>query len=255
MENAPKAGLGCMIVTGASRGVGAAIALLAGQRGYSVVVNYAENANAAAAIVKKIKSAGSNALAVQADVAVEKDVSKLFHAADEAFGPLRVLVNNAGITGGFARVDQVSAATLARVLAVNVTGSFLCAGEAVKRMSTRHGGRGGSIINISSRAAIYGCAGEWVHYAATKGAIDTLTVGLAREVAQEGIRVNTVAPGLIESDLHAAAGAPDRPARMAPSIPAGRPGVPDEVAGAVLWLASEEASYVTGATIAVSGGR
>jgi len=255
MGVASKPGLGCMIVTGGGRGIGAAIALLAARRGYAVIVNYAENAAAAADVVKNIKTSGGDALAVQADVARQADILKLFQTADSAFGALRALVNNAGITGGFARVDEVSEATLARVLAVNVTGAFLCAGQAVKRMSTRHGGRGGSIINISSRAAVYGCAGEWVHYAATKGAIDTLTVGLAREVAQEGIRVNTVAPGLIESDLHAAAGAPDRPRRMAPSIPVGRPGVPDEVAGAVLWLASDEASYVTGATIAVSGGR
>lgn len=240
-----------LIVTGGSRGIGAAIARMAGQRGYSVVVNYAAGAAEAAAVAAEI----GDAIAVQADVACESDVVRLFARAEQEFGAPAVLVNNAAIAGGFRRVEDVDEALLARVFAVNVTGAFLCAREAVKRMSTRRGGAGGSIVNISSRAAVLGSPGEWVHYAATKGALDTLTAGLAREVATEGIRVNGVAVGLIETGMHAAAGAPDRIERLAPTVPMQRAGTPEEVAEAVLWLASPAASYVTGAILAVSGAR
>lgn len=246
---------GCLVVTGASRGIGAAIARLAGARGYAVVVNYAADARAAYAQVDRIVRDGGQAIAVQADVGTETGVLDLFDAVDRWGIALTALINNAGVTGGFARVDDVSAATLERVFAVNAVGSFLCAREAVRRMSTRHGGQGGSIVNISSLAARLGSAGEWVHYAASKGAIDTMTIGLAREVAREGIRVNAVAPGLIETDLHAAAGAPERVHDMASGIPLGRAGTSEEIAEAVLWLLSPAAAYVTGAVLPVGGGR
>jgi NAD(P)-dependent dehydrogenase (short-subunit alcohol dehydrogenase family) len=194
-------------------------------------------------------------VAVQADMALERDILNLFQTADRELGRIEGLVNNAGITGGFARVESVSAENMKQVFTVNVVGAILCAREAVRRMSTRNGGAGGSIVNISSRAAHTGAAGEWVHYAASKGAIDSFTIGLAREVATEGIRVNAVAPGLIETDLHAANGAPDRLTRLAPSIPMGRAGKPEEVAEAVLWLLSREASYTTGTILEVGGGR
>ncbi len=244
-----------LIVTGASRGIGAAVARLAGARGYAVAVNYARDAVAANAVVAAIRAAGGRAVAIQADVAHEADVLRLFVAAEDALGPLTALVNNAGITGGIARVEDVTAEAITRALAVNVTGSMLCAREAVRRMSTRRGGAGGAIVNLSSLAARTGGSGEWVHYAATKGAINSFTLGLAREVGDEGIRVNAVAPGLIETDLHAAAGVPDRPARMAPSVPMRRAGTPDEPAEAVLWLLSPAAAYVTGTIIEVGGGR
>ena len=246
---------GCLVVTGASRGIGAAIARLAGTRGYAVVVNYAADARAARAQVDRIVRGGGQAIAVQADVGTETGVLDLFDAVDRWGIALTALINNAGVTGGFARVDDVSAATLERVFAVNAVGSFLCAREAVRRMSTRHGGQGGSIVNISSLAARLGSAGEWVHYAASKGAIDTMTIGLAREVAREGIRVNAVAPGLIETDLHAAAGAPERVHDMASEIPLGRAGTSEEIAEAVLWLLSPAAAYVTCAVLPVGGGR
>jgi NAD(P)-dependent dehydrogenase (short-subunit alcohol dehydrogenase family) len=248
-------GNGTLIVTGASRGIGAAIASLAGGRGYSVAVNFATGEAEARAIVQEIVFAGGRACAIQADVAREQDVVRLFETAERELGPINALVNNAAITGGFARVESVSANTLAQVMAVNVTGSFLCAREAVRRMSTRHGGTGGAIVNISSRAAKIGSAGEWVHYAASKGAIDSFTIGLAREVATEGIRVNAVAPGLIETGLHAANGAPDRLQRLTATIPMQRPGTPLEVAEAVLWLLSPAASYTTGSILEVGGGR
>ena len=244
-----------LIVTGASRGIGAAVARLAGARGYAVAVNYARDAVAANAVVAAIRAAGGRAVAIQADVAHEADVLRLFAAAEDALGPLTALVNNAGITGGIARVEDVTAEAITRALAVNVTGSMLCAREAVRRMSTRRGGAGGAIVNLSSLAARTGGSGEWVHYAATKGAINSFTLGLAREVGDEGIRVNAVAPGLIETELHAAAGVPDRPARMAPSVPMRRAGTPDEPAEAVLWLLSPAAAYVTGTIIEVGGGR
>jgi NAD(P)-dependent dehydrogenase (short-subunit alcohol dehydrogenase family) len=246
---------GTLIVTGASRGIGAAIARLAGERGFSVAVNFSTGAAEAKEVVEPIISAGGSACAIHADVSREEDVVRLFETAEAQLGPIKGLVNNAAITGGFARVDSVSASALARVMAVNVTGAFLCAREAVRRMSTSHGGKGGAIVNISSRAARTGSPGEWVHYAASKGAIDSFTVGLAREVATEGIRVNAVAPGLIETGLHAANGAPDRLDRLAATIPMHRAGTPVEVAEGVLWLLSPAASYTTGAILEIGGGR
>jgi NAD(P)-dependent dehydrogenase (short-subunit alcohol dehydrogenase family) len=246
---------GTLIVTGGSRGIGAAIATLAGANGFSVAVNFANGKAEAAAVVQQITSAGGRAISIQADVACEEDVVRLFETADRELGPIKALVNNAAITGGFARVDAVSVDALAKVMAVNISGAFLCAREAVRRMSTRFGGTGGAIVNISSRAAKTGSAGEWVHYAASKGAIDSFTVGLAREVATEGIRVNAVAPGLIETGLHAANGAPDRLRKLASTIPMQRPGSPQEVAEAVLWLLSPAASYTTGTILEVGGGR
>lgn len=248
-------GNGTIIITGASRGIGGAIAALAGQRGYAVAVNFATGKAEADLLVEQIVSVGGRGVAIQGDVSREEDVVRLFQTAERELGPVTALVNNAAITGGFARVEDVSAAVLARVLAVNVSGAFLCAREAVRRMSTCHGGTGGAIVNVSSRAAEFGSAGEWVHYAASKGAIDSFTVGLAREVATEEIRVNAVAPGLIETGLHAANGAPDRLARLVPSIPVQRAGLPQEVAEGVLWLLSPAASYVTGAILQIGGGR
>jgi NAD(P)-dependent dehydrogenase (short-subunit alcohol dehydrogenase family) len=246
---------GTLVVTGGSRGIGAAIARLAGERGFSVAVNFSTGASEAAAVVEQIISVGGRACAIQADVAREEDVIRLFETAERELGPVKALANNAAITGGFSRVESVTARTLAQVMAVNVTGAILCAREAVRRMSTSHGGTGGVIVNISSRAAKAGSAGEWVHYAASKGAIDSFTIGLAREVATEGIRVNAVAPGLIETGLHAANGVPDRLDRLAPTIPMQRPGTALEVAEGVLWLLSPVASYTTGAILEIGGGR
>jgi NAD(P)-dependent dehydrogenase (short-subunit alcohol dehydrogenase family) len=245
---------GTLIVTGASRGIGAAIATLAGARGFSVAVNFFGEKEARS-VVEQIISAGGRACAIQADVGREEDIVRLFSTAERELGPIKALVNNAAITGGFARVDAVSSEMLARVMAVNVSGAILCAREAVRRMSTQRGGSGGGIVNISSRAAHTGAPGEWVHYAASKGAIDSFTIGLAREVAAEGIRVNAVAPGLIETGLHAANGEPDRLLRLAATMPMERPGTPLEVAEAVLWLLSRAASYITGAILEVGGGR
>ncbi|MDQ1388117.1 MAG: hypothetical protein QOF56_1571 [Acidobacteriaceae bacterium] len=247
--------LGTLIVTGASRGIGAAIARLAGERGFSVAVNFATGKAEAEAVAQQIVSAGGRASVIQADVAREQDVVRLFKTAERELGAIKGLVNNAAITGGFSRVDAVSASALAQVMAVNVTGAIVCAREAVRRMSIRHGGSGGAIVNISSRAAKTGSAGEWVHYAASKGAIDSFTIGLAREVATEGIRVNAVAPGLIETGLHAANGAPDRLQRLATTIPMERAGTAVEVADGVLWLLSPAASYTTGAILEIGGGR
>lgn len=206
-------------------------------------------------MVDQILAGGGRAIAIRADVAREEDVMRLFATAERELGPITALVNNAAITGGFARVEAVGAKALADVMAVNVCGAILCAREAVRRMSTRHGGNGGAIVNISSRAAHTGSPGEWVHYAASKGAIDTFTIGLAREVATEGIRVNAVAPGLVETGLHAANGEPGRVERLMPTIPMQRAGLPSEVAEAVLWLLSPAASYSTGAILEVGGGR
>jgi NAD(P)-dependent dehydrogenase (short-subunit alcohol dehydrogenase family) len=247
--------MGTLIVTGASRGIGAAVASLAGKRGYAVAVNFATGHAEAASVVDKIAADGGRAVAIQADVSDEAQIVRMFEMAERELGPIKGLVNNAAITGGFARVEDVSGAALARVFAVNVSGTILCAREAVRRMSTRRGGSGGAIVNISSRAAIYGGAGEWVHYAASKGAIDSFTIGLAREVATEGIRVNAIAPGLIETGLHAANGEPGRLQRLMPTIPMQRAGTPQEVAEGVLWLLSPAAAYMTGAIMEMGGGR
>jgi NAD(P)-dependent dehydrogenase (short-subunit alcohol dehydrogenase family) len=244
-----------MIVTGGSRGIGAATAVLGAQRGYAVCVNYVHNRAAATAVVTTIEQAGGRAIALPGDVANEADVIGLFGEVDRALGPVTALVNNAGILATQQRVDEMDAARLNRILATNVTGSFICAREAIKRMSTRHGGAGGSIVNLSSAAARLGSPGEYVDYAASKGAIDTLTIGLAREVAAEGIRVNAVRPGIIYTDIHASGGVPDRVDRMQDAVPMRRGGQATEVAAAVLWLLSDEASYVTGAIIDVTGGR
>lgn len=245
-----------MIVTGGSKGIGAAICRAAAAAGYNVALTYKGDADGARAVAGDIEAAGGKALVVKGDVGVEADIVRLFAEVDSAFGAPDVLVNNAGVVGfPLGRVENLAADMLADILAVNVTGSFICCREAVKRMSTKHGGRGGAIVNMSSRAAELGGAGEWVHYAATKGAIDSLTWGLGREVAGEGIRVNAVAPGLIATNLHAAAGAPDRLSRLGPGVPMQRPGEPEEVAEVVLWLASPAASYVTSAVVPVSGGR
>jgi NAD(P)-dependent dehydrogenase (short-subunit alcohol dehydrogenase family) len=220
-----------------------------------VAVNYVKNKPAADAVVREILSAGGRAVAIQGDVGRETDVLRLFEAAEKEFGSIGGLVNNAGVTGGFARVEAVTADAIAQVLAVNVAGMMLCSREAVRRMSTQHGGSGGSIVNISSLVARTGGTGEWVHYAASKGAVNSFTIGLAREVADEGIRVNAVAPGLIDTDLHADNGAPDRLDRLMPTVPMKRAGTAEEVAEGVLWLLSAAASYVTGSILEIGGGR
>jgi len=218
-------------------------------------VNYCTGEAEAKQVVQEIVSGGERALAIQADVAREQDVIRMFQIAERELGPIKALVNNAGVTGGFARIEDVTAAAIQKAFAVNVTGAMLCAREAIRRISTRHGGTGGVIVNISSRAAHTGSPGEWVHYAATKGAIDSFTIGLAREVATEGVRVNAVAPGLVDTGLHAANGEPGRLQRLMPSIPMQRAGLPEEVAEGVLWLLSAKASYVTGAILEIGGGR
>ncbi len=242
------------IVTGGSRGIGRATALAAASRGYKVVVGYASNKSAADEVVGKIEASNGKAIAVKCDVGVEADILHLFKEAD-GFGKLGALVNNAGVVDKTARVDEMSAARLARMMNINIVGSILCAREAVKRMSTTHGGAGGVIVNISSVAATLGSPGLYVDYAASKGAIDTFTVGLAREVSAEGIRVNAVRPGLIDTDIHASGGEPDRAHRLAHMVPMKRVGTADEIANAVVWLMSDEASYVTGTIVDVSGGR
>lgn len=244
-----------LVVTGGSRGIGAAVARLAGSRGYSVAVNFLGNESAARSVVEEIRSFGSAAVAIRGDVAIESDIVRLFQEAERELGPICGLVNNAGVTGGFSRVETLKASSLERVLSANIAGTILCGREAVKRMSTKYGGHGGVIVNISSLAARTGGAGEWVHYAASKGAVNTFTIGLAREVGSEGIRVNAVAPGLIATEIHAANGAPDRLERLSPTIPMRRPGLPAEVAEGVLWLLSDAASYVTGTILEIGGGR
>jgi NAD(P)-dependent dehydrogenase (short-subunit alcohol dehydrogenase family) len=244
-----------MIITGGGRGIGAATARLAAARGYAVCVNYASNRAAAEALVSDIADAGGTAMAVQGDVAREADVLRLFDEAARALGPLTALVNNAGILEQQMRLDTMSARRLERVFAVNVTGAFLCAREAVRRMSTKHGGGGGAIVNVGSMASRLGSPGEYVDYAASKGAIDSLTVGLAREVADEGIRVNAVRPGVIYTEIHATGGEPGRVERVKDAVPMRRGGQPEEVARAILWLLSSESSYSTGTFIDVSGGR
>lgn len=242
------------IVTGGSRGIGRACCLQLGRAGYAVAVNYASNAEAADWVVREIESTGGKAVAVKGDVAHESDILALFAEADK-LGHLKVLVNNAGITGLANRLDEMSAERLSHLFAINLTGSFLCAREAVKRMSTRHGGTGGAIVNLSSAAAVHGAPGVGVDYAASKGAIDIFTVGLGREVAAEGVRVNAVRPGIIDTEIHASMGFPDRVATIRDSLPMKREGTADEVANAIVWLASDAASYVTGAILNVAGGR
>jgi NAD(P)-dependent dehydrogenase (short-subunit alcohol dehydrogenase family) len=241
-----------MIVTGGGRGIGAATALLAAQRGYAVAVNYLRNGEAAERVVREI---GAKAIAVAGDVASEGDVVRLFRTVDEKLGRVTALVNNAGIVDLRSRVEDLSAERIQRMLAVNVTGSFLCAREAVKRMSTRHGGSGGAIVNVSSVAARLGGPGDYVDYAASKGAIDTFTVGLAKEVGGEGIRVNAVRPGVIRTEIHATSGDPGRVERIGTVTPLQRAGEAEEIARTIVWLASDEASYVSGALLDVSGGR
>jgi NAD(P)-dependent dehydrogenase (short-subunit alcohol dehydrogenase family) len=243
-----------MLVTGASRGIGAAIARAAARQHYDLLLNYAASVDATEELADEIRGSGCRALPVRADVGDEAQVLHLFHEADRYFDGIDVLVNNAGIAGGYGTLDSVDETMLARLWAVNVTGSFLCAREAAARMRTDRGGRGGAIINISSKAAVLGGSGEWVHYAASKGAVDTMTVGLSKELAPFGVRVNGVRPGLIESDFHDHA-PPGRVERMAPMIPMLRSGSADEVAGAVLFLAGPDASYITGSFIDVTGGR
>ena len=246
---------GTLIVTGGGRGIGAATARLAGERGYAVCVNYHRDRDSAESVVGTIRAAGGRALAIAGDVAREADVLRIFDAAQSELGPLTGLVNNAGILERQARLDDMEAARFERVFATNILGSFLCAREAVRRMSTRHGGRGGGIVNVSSMAARLGSPGEYVDYAASKGAIDSLTIGLAREVGEEGIRVNAVRPGVIHTGIHASGGEPGRVERVKAAVPMKRGGEPEEVARAILWLLSDESSYTTGAFIDVSGGR
>jgi NAD(P)-dependent dehydrogenase (short-subunit alcohol dehydrogenase family) len=244
-----------LIVTGGSRGIGAATARLAAERGYAVCVNYRKNQAAADALVAEIAAAGGTALAVGADVASEPEVVRLFDTVDARLGPLTALVNNAGILEKQTRIENIDAARIDRVFATNVRGPFICAREAVRRLSTSRGGSGGAIVNVSSRAAQLGAPGEYVDYAASKAALEALTVGLAREVAAEGIRVNGVRPGIIYSDIHADGGEPGRVDRLGPTLPMQRGGDPIEVARAILWLLSEEASYSTASFIDVAGGR
>jgi NAD(P)-dependent dehydrogenase (short-subunit alcohol dehydrogenase family) len=244
-----------VLITGASRGIGAATALLAASQGYAVAVNYASNSLAAYEVVRQIRAGGGRAIAVQADVAIEAQVLAMFEKVDAEFGRLSALVNNAGVVDQTARVDEMSLARLQRMFEINVFGAFMCAREAVRRMSTRHKGEGGAIVNVSSAAARLGSPGSYVDYAAAKGAIDTFTIGLAKEVAAEGIRVNAVRPGIIETDIHASGGLPNRAADLAPQLPMQRAGTAQEVAESILWLLSEKSAYTTGALLDIAGGR
>ena len=244
-----------IIITGGSRGIGAATAQLAAKRGYAVCVNYIRNRAAADAVVSTIERAGGQAIAVAADVAAESDVIRLFESVDKALGPVTALVNNVGILERQMRLEDMDAARLSRVFTTNITGYFLCAREAVRRMSTKHGGAGGAIVNVSSSASRLGAPNEYVDYAASKGAIDAMTIGLAKEVAMEGIRVNAVRPGFIYTDIHASGGEPNRVDRVKESVPMKRGGQAVEVANAILWLLSDEASFSTGTFIDVTGGK
>ena len=244
-----------LLVTGGSRGIGAATALAAAQAGYAVAVNYQSNSLAADEVVRSIRDSGGQAMALQADVSREDEVMAMFGRIDAKWGHLAALVNNAGVVDVRSRVDGMTVARLTRMLNTHVLGSFVCAREAVLRMSTRHGGGGGGIVNLSSAASKLGSPGQYVDYAACKGAIDTFTIGLAKEVAAEGIRVNAVRPGIIETDIHASGGEPDRAQRLAPQVPMQRPGSAQEVANAIMWLLSPQASYCTGTLLDVGGGR
>ena len=244
-----------VLVTGGSRGIGAATALLAAQAGYAVAVNYRANSLAADEVVRQIRAINGTAITVQADVAVESEVLAMFAKVDAKFGPISALVNSAGIVDVGSRVDAMSVARLKRMFDTNVIGAMVCAREAVLRMSTRHGGSGGSIVNLSSAASRIGSPGQYVDYAASKGAIDTFTLGLAKEVAAEGVRVNAVRPGIIDTDIHASGGQPDRARQVAPQVPMQRPGSAEEVARSILWLMSPESSYTTGTVLDVTGGR
>jgi NAD(P)-dependent dehydrogenase (short-subunit alcohol dehydrogenase family) len=244
-----------LLVTGASRGIGAATALIAARKGYAVAVNYAANSQAAQEVVSRIRAEGGKAIAVQADVAEEEQVLAMFEAVDAQLGRLTALVNNAGVVDVTARLDEMSVARLKRMFDINVIGSMVCAREAVRRMSTRHGGAGGAIVNVSSAASRLGAPGQYLDYASAKGAIDSFTIGLAKEVAAEGIRVNAVRPGLIDTEIHASGGIPDRVEKLAHQVPMQRGGSAEEVAEAIVWLLSPQASYTTMSLIEVSGGR
>src|SRR5258705_2166889 len=244
-----------MIITGGGRGIGAQTARLAAKEGYAVCINYLRDRASAEALKAEIEKGKGKAIAVRGDVSVEGDVMNMFQQTDRALGRVTVLVNNAGIVDKGMRVELMTAARLARMSAINITGSFLCAREAVKRMSKKHGGAGGAIVNVSSIASKLGGSGEYVDYAASKGAIDTFTIGLAKELGPDGIRVNAVRPGIIRTEIHAVSGDPARVERIGNTAPLGRPGEPEEIAQAILWLASEKASYTTGAILDVSGGR
>ena len=248
-------GKGTVLVTGASRGIGAACVRLLARDGYDVAINYARSADAAEALAQEVRAAGRKAVTIKADVGYEAEVIALFRTVDEALPPLTGLVNNAGILFSKARLDEMGETRVNDTLRVNVTGSILCAREAVRRMSTRHGGNGGAIVNMSSAAARLGSPNEFIDYAASKGAIDAMTLGLSKEVAAEGIRVNAVRPGLIHTDIHASSGQPDRVQRLQQFVPMGRGGSAEEVAETVCWLMSDAASYVTGALVDVTGGR
>ncbi len=246
---------GVLLVTGGGRGIGAATARLGAARGYAVCVNYRTNAQAAAAVVAEIEAAGGRALAVRADVAREPEVIALFETVDRELGPVTALVNNAGLTGLISRLDEAKSETIRQVIEVNVFGVIWCSREAVKRMSTKHGGAGGAIVNISSGAAFLGSPGTYIWYAASKGAVDSFTLGLSREVAGEGIRVNGVSPGMVATEIHASSGDAGRLERIGRAVPMGRAAEPEEIAEPVLWLLSEAASYTTGANLRVGGGR
>lgn len=244
-----------LLITGGSRGIGAATALLAARQGFAVAVNYVSNVNAAIRVVQQIHDTGGTAIAVQADVAQESQVTAMFEVIDARLGKVTALVNNAGVVDVAARVENMTLERLKRMFDINVFGSFLCAREAIRRMSTRHGGSGGAIVNVSSVAARLGSAGQYVDYAAAKGAIDSFTIGLAREVAQDRIRVNAVRPGIVDTDIHASGGQPERALQLAASIPMQRAATAQEIAQSIVWLLSDQSSYTTGALLDVSGGR